>query len=297
MDDFNPDIHTFEGQGEGVSFTVLGAIHGNEHCGPEAINKIINLIESGDIKITNGKLTLMPICNPRAYKQKVRFTERNLNRFMFPKDEPKDYEDHLDNIICPVLEKTDYLLDLHSYSSQGESFIFLGQLNEKNLSFARSLGTPRFIYGWADALGGADDLADPRIAIGTTEYTRDHGGTALTLECGHHANEDVSEVAFNAILGALEHLGIAEFDPALKGQGAQDTYNIRMQGAFVKKKEGSFTQQWTNMHPVKKGDIIARYDDGEEVIMSADGYIVLPMYDPTIGDGWFYWGVEDPLDE
>jgi predicted deacylase len=297
MDDFNLDIHTFAGKSEGKTLTVLGAVHGNEHCGPQAINKLINLIKSGNIKITSGTLTVIPVCNPRAYKQNVRFTERNLNRFMYPKDNPVHYEDHLDNIICPVLDKTDYLLDLHSYSCQGDAFVFLSVMNQANIDFAKSLDVPRFIFGWGEAMKSNEDLVDKRQANGTTEYAREHGGVAVTLECGHHGNENNADVAFNAILGALKHLNIAEYSDNLliNGLPKDQKYNIRMKGAFLKLKQGDFVKKWKNMDFVKAGTVVARYDDGEELVMPADSYIVLPMYDPTIGDQWFFWGVEDPL--
>lgn len=298
MSDLNLDIHTFQGPAEGKTLTILGAVHGNEHCGTEAINKVMDLISAGDIVIKAGTLTMIPICNPRAYKQKVRFTQRNLNRFMYPKDSPQAYEDNLDNIICPVLDKTDYLVDIHSYSSQGESFIFLSQLDQDNIAFASSLESPRFIYGWGEAMTNNDELTDKRQAMGTTEYAREQGAIAVTLECGNHDNANNADVAFNAILGALQHCGLADIDPALKATttNTSDQYSIRMRGAQLKAKEGKFANNWTNMHKVTKGTLVASYDDGEDITMSESGYIVLPMYDPTIGDQWFFWGVEDPLD-
>jgi predicted deacylase len=298
MSDLELDIHTFTGKDEGPTLTVLGAVHGNEHCGPDAINKLIALIESGDIKITDGTLTVIPVCNPRAYRQKVRFTERNLNRFMFPKDSPRYYEDHLDNIICPILEKTDYLLDLHSYTSEGDAFVFLGQLDKENLSFAKALGVPRFIYGWAEALSNADNLEDKKQAQGTTEYARLHGAVGLTLECGTHSHPRNADVGFEAICGALEHLGIARIPQALRitDLPTDNAYNIRMKGAQLKTKEGDFTQDFKNMQPVPKGTKIASYNDGEDIIMSESGYIVLPNNKSPIGAEWFFWGVEDPLE-
>jgi predicted deacylase len=132
----DPEIFTFEGSAQGPRFVVFGGVHGNEKCGPQAINRIMDLIRSGDIRITGGKVTFVPICNPLAYEKNVRFVERNLNRFFYPKETIKDYEDNLDLILCPVAAQADYLLDLHSYTSQGGAFIFLENLDEKNILFA-----------------------------------------------------------------------------------------------------------------------------------------------------------------
>jgi len=283
---------------EGVSFTVLGAVHGNEKCGPEAIRRVIADIDAGRIVIKAGRVSFMPVCNPRAYEQDVRFTERNLNRFMYPKDEPKHYEDYLDNKICPVLEETDYLLDLHSYTSPGGAFLFVGDLSEKSVEFAKCLGVPRFIYGWAEALAANDDVTDKRQAMGTTEYAREQGAVALTLECGNHKHPRGADMGYQAILNALEFLGIAEVnkDLAITDMPDEGRYNIRMKGSFLKMKEGAFTQEWKNMDFVSAGSVIARYEDGEELIMPQDGYIVLPKFDAMIGHEWFFWGVESAFD-
>ena len=295
--DLDLDIYTYTGTGAGPHLVVLGAVHGNEHCGSRAIENFIDKVKCKEINIINGKITLIPICNPRAYAQNVRFTERNLNRFMSPQRYSRALRGSSRQYPLPDLETADYLLDIHSYSSKGIAFQFLSVLNTAHMDFAHSLGAPRFIYGWADAMQSNADLKDKRQYEGTTEYAREHGATAITLECGHHANENNADVAFNAILGAVQHLGIAKINPALKSTNTNETdkYSIRMKGAILKMREGAFTQEWKNMDFVTKGTVIACYDDGEEVLMPADGYIVLPMYDPTIGDQWFFWGVEDPL--
>lgn len=297
MIDKKPEIFTFEGKAAGPSLTVFGAVHGNEKCGPKAINRILALINEGRITIETGKVTFVPICNPLAYEKDVRFVERNLNRFFYPKDKITHYEDNLDLILCPLVEKTDYLLDLHSYTSQGGAFIFLENLDPKNIAFANALGVPRMIHGWADALQKNEDVADKRQAMGTTEYAREFGAVALTLECGTHKHPRGPDMAFQAILNSLKFLGIAKFsnDLDIKNLPDEGKYSIRMRGAHLKLRAGDFTKDWNNMDAVKKGDVIARYDDGEEIVMPDDGFIVLPKRDTTIGHEWFFWGVEEKI--
>lgn len=297
MLDKKPEIFEFKGAGEGQTLTVLGAVHGNEKCGPQAINRIMDLIKKGDIKITKGKVVFVPICNPRAYDQDVRFTERNLNRFFYPKDNPKAYEDHLDLVLCPVVEKTDYLLDLHSYTSQGGAFIFLENLDQKNIDFATCLGVPRIIHGWANAVQANADVVDKKQAMGTTEYAREFGAIALTLECGQHKHPRAADVGFQAILNSMKFLGVAEFsnDLFITDIPNEGRYNIKMQGMYMKLRDGDFTQDWKNMDPVKKGQVIARFSDGEEIAMPADGFLVLPKRDAVNGAEWFFWGVSEEI--
>ena len=289
--------YIFEASESGQNFTVLGAVHGNEKCGPKGIRRILQAIDDGKITIKSGSVTFMPICNPRAYDEDVRFIERNLNRFMYPKDNPEKYEDHIDNVLCPVLKNSDYVLDLHSYTSKGGAFIFLENLDEKNVGFANCLGVPRIVYGWADAMQGSDDLEDKRQAMGTTEYAREFGATALTLECGNHTHPRGADIAFQAILNALEYLEIAEVDESLHIRDLPDdgNYNIRMQGAYLKLRDGDFIQDWKHMDFLEAGTVVARYEDGEELSMPKDGYVVLPKRDTHISHEWFYWGIEDKI--
>lgn len=296
MSDMEPEIFVFEGQKEGPSFSVLGGVHGNEPCGSEAIDRILRAVEAGQIQITCGTLTCIPVCNPRARKQGVRFVERNLNRFMYPKEKPEFYEDYLDNILCPVLEKSDYVLDLHSYTSPGEAFLFLENRDEENSSFAEGLGVPRAIYGWADALQDSEDVADKRQAMGTTEYAREHGAVSITLECGTHDHPRAVDVGFQAILNALLFLNIANIDKALHIHDLPDSghYTIKMEGAYLKTKEGDFTQDWKNLDFVSKDTVVARYDDGDEIIMPMDAFIVLPKRNTVLGHEWFFYGTEEP---
>ncbi len=293
----NPEVITFDTGVDGPNLTVLGAVHGNEHCGPKAIKRILSAIDEGKIRLKKGKFVTMPIVNLLAYEKNVRFVERNLNRFLFPKENPKDYEDFLDLKLCPVLEAADYLLDLHSYHSKGDGFIFLGERDEPNIEYARALGVPRIIYGWEDAMKANDDVVDKREAMGTTEYSRQFGSIAVTLECGNHHDPKGEDVGFNAILNAMKYTGVAEIDEDLfvTSIPESETYDIKMGGMFLKSRVGEFTQDWTNMHPVSKGDVIASYEDGEELKIPEDGFLVLPHDETPMNSSWFFWGVPEKL--
>jgi hypothetical protein len=42
---------------------------------------------------------------------------------------------------------------------------------------------------------------------------------------------------------------------------------------------------------IKKGELIARYDDGEELFAIDDGFILLPNLNAEIGTEWYYFGI------
>lgn len=288
---------TYTGEQSGPSFLVLGAVHGNEKCGTIAIKRVIQEIESGQLKITCGKVTFVPICNPRAYEQDVRFTERNLNRYLVPMEKPDTYEAQLGNFLCPILAQCDVLLDIHSYSVGGEAFVSVGRADKANFSFSKCLGTPTLMTGWegAYATTGRGAQTSDEEATGTTEYALRHKATvAVTLECGQHKDEASPHIAYRAIHNALRYLGMTkegqgEVAPDLKPRHLCFTH------VFYRDHDGSFPKPWRNFEFVKKDDVLGQYVDGTKVVSPADGYIIMPKANTPIGEEWFYLAVEKPL--
>src|SRR5471032_3542952 len=87
----------YTGQGSGPRLIVTGAVHGNETCGTKGIQRVMAEIDSGALPILAGSVTFVPITNPLAYAKGVRSGDRNLNRNLFPNDNPQDFEDRIAN--------------------------------------------------------------------------------------------------------------------------------------------------------------------------------------------------------
>ena len=271
--------YVFDSGIPGKTLAVFGAVHGNEKCGTVAIRQAID----EGLKPARGKVIYVPICNPRAYAEDVRFIDRNLNRHLYPKDAHEAYEDSLDPLICGVLDEADILLDLHSYESQGGPFIFLGQAGEED-DFAKSLGVNDYVCGWSEAFSNSSE-AGAKESIGTTEYIRSKGGIGVTLECGHHANDDAPNVGYLAI-----HCALAFLERGANPGGASARI-VKMKTVFYKEREGEWAKSWKHYDEVKAGEVMAKYADGEEIVAPEDGFIVLPKAAPVLGGEWFYFGV------
>lgn len=274
----------------GKTVVLIGGVHGNERCGPAALQALTTAIDSGVYRLERGRLIIAPICNPRAYTENCRFIERNLNRYLFQKA-PEDrihYEDHIDPLLCPLLEQADILLDLHSYQSAGNAFIFLGGKNPEETAFARDIGINDFVSGWSDAYGspGKDE------STGTTEYARQFGALAATLECGQHFNENAAEVGFNACVRALRHAGLISADSVIPEKSEHDRQRlVKMHDVFHRPEGGVITKNFTHFDTVNAGDVIVHDTNGKALYTApADGYIVLPKTNPPIGTEWFYFG-------
>jgi predicted deacylase len=298
---------SFTGLAPGARLIVLGAVHGNETCGTQAIRRVIAEIESGQLRIAAGSVTFVPVTNPLAYARHQRMGDRNLNRNLVPTDVPAEFEDRIANWLCPLLAQHDALLDLHSFHTAGQPFVMLGPEDNggtlepfasaaEETALALRLGVHRFVDGWLDtyaagvarrlAAGASSREADVHYGVGTTEYMRAQGGIALTLECGQHDDPAAPLVAWRAIHNALAHLQLtAAPEPA----PVVDTEALRLYQVIDRVDAAdAFARDWSSFDRVQAGEVIGIRRDGTPVRADSDGYIVFPNPNAQPGQEWFY---------
>jgi predicted deacylase len=299
----------------GPRVLVLGAVHGNEVCGTQAILRVAADIDSGRLALQRGTLSMVPVTNALAYRRQQRNGDRNLNRNLYPNATPQDFEDRLANVLCPLIAEHEVLLDLHSFQAQGgEPFVMLGpQDNTGTLepfahaadeqSLALRLGPRRIVEGWLQtyAVGvqrrlertGSGDRAhllstDPKYGVGTTEYMRSRGGYALTLECGQHQDPAAPEVGYQAILRTLAHLGMC--DGAAAPSASTSVQFLRLSEVTDRLHAGDqFARPWTSFDAVRQGEVIGTRHDGTPVAAPDDGFVVFPNATAVAGNEWFYF--------
>ncbi|HEY9097597.1 MAG TPA: succinylglutamate desuccinylase/aspartoacylase family protein [Thiobacillus sp.] len=298
---------SFSGMASGPSLIVLGAVHGNETCGTQAIRRVISEIESGQLVIAAGSVTFVPITNPLAYARQQRMGDRNLNRNLVPTDNPVEFEDRIANWLCPLLTQHDVLLDLHSFHTAGQPFVMLGpqdnsgtlepfSRNAEETALALRLGVRRFVDGWLDtyatgvarrlAAGVSAREADVHYGVGTTEYMRAQGGIALTLECGQHDDPAAPDVAYRAILNTLAHLQLSR---AVQPAPVAETEALRLYEVIDRAHaDDQFARAWSSFDPVSQGELIGTRHDGTPVVADSAGYIVFPNPRALVGQEWFY---------
>ncbi|MED5620262.1 succinylglutamate desuccinylase/aspartoacylase domain-containing protein [Ideonella sp. BN130291] len=300
----------YAGAAPGPRLIVTAAVHGNETCGTRAIERLVQAIDSGALRIAAGVLTLVPITNPLAYRLGRRAGDRNLNRALAPTATPRQFEDHVANWLCPLLAAHDVLLDLHSFQAQGQPFVMVGPDDNTGTlepfahaaeeeALVRRLGVNRAVDGWlstyaegvqrrrADAGAAAAGLdLDPRYGIGTTEYMRSQGGWALTLECGQHDDPAAPEVAWRAIRNTLAHLRLVDepAPPAAHGMEALRLFEV----VDKRHPDDRFSRAWQSFDALQAGDIIGTRRDGEVVRAPCEGRIVFPNAAADARQEWFY---------
>ncbi|MFY7855191.1 MAG: succinylglutamate desuccinylase [Rubrivivax sp.] len=307
-------VHRFAGLAPGPRLIVTGAVHGNETCGTRAIERVLADLDRGALTVVRGTLTLVPVCNPLAYAEGRRMGERNLNRRLLPTATPAEYEDHIANVLCPLLAEHDALLDLHSFRSAGQPFVLRGPENNTGTlePFAREaeeralcahLGVTRVVEGWMSAYAGgvarrrerqqaaggapaAAAIEDPTYGIGTTEYMRSRGGYAVTLECGQHDDPAAPDVGERAIRQTLALLGLVDAAP----EAPQGPFEVLRLDTVIDRlhPDDQFVKAWTSFDPLAEGELIARRHDGTEVRAPGPGRIVFPDPGARAGHEWFY---------
>lgn len=269
----------------GPDLLVLGAIHGNEVCGALAINKVIDLFDSKTWTLQKGTITFVPISNLLAYEKGVREIDVNLNRVIKKYKKPKLYEEHLAHNIASLIEKCDWLLDIHSFHTDGEPFVFQDYDDEETKSFCKILGPDYIIRGWNEMyanLGSVEPVCD------TITFAKSLGITGAVIECGEHTNPQNIDVAIDAIQKTLQHLNMVKTKPDITELNEATVITGKI--LVHKKKEGALVKPWRNLAHFKKGEVIAKYKDGTTERAPYNCVIILPSINAKIGDEWFYLG-------
>ena len=275
--------YNYKGTADGPHLLLTGAVHGNEVAGPIALNKLLGLLDAGDIQITKGQVTIIPICNPRAHEQDVRFTEENLNRLIRKYPNLQSYEDKLAQEFIPYIEACDYMLDIHStHMPEDPAFSFMDENHPRCVDFAKATGMETLLVGWENVYDGED--------YSTEAFANSIGKTALTLECGYHKGAEAGTIAWNAIINILHYLGMADVTPAAQ----TPTRNIyRFTDKIICQDGDKFTQNWQHLSPIKAGEVIYTKADDAPVKAAEDGYILIPNHDAKQGMELYYFGVKE----
>ena len=281
------NITHFKSDKYGSTVCILGAVYGDDVCGTIAINKLISDINSGTIRLTKGALYLAPIVNNKAYEQKKRFCEVDLNRVFKRNIDVSLHEEVLAQELMGIINKSDLVLDLQSSATRDLSFIFQDSSDRKTLSLVKSLPINNVILGRNKIYKNIRDVS-------IMDYIYSINSYGVVIKCGKHKNPQSVEVAYKNILSALNHLSMIEceeyiYNHFIESDTAKKKYF--MLNSFVRKpKGGRFLKDWINGEKLLKGQEIAK--DSQDVIYKTDRecVICLPCDNVNEGEAWYYLG-------
>jgi len=291
---------SFHSLSPGPRVIVTGGVHGNEPAGPRAISRLLNAVRSGELPLLRGSVSFVPVVNRLAYARNTREGDRNLNRDLAEKPAPHDNEDRIANYLCPLLAKHDVLIDLHSFSAEGEPMVLCGPPDNAGplepfahataeTALARALGLPLIVHGWLAAherglalrrAAGRANGVTSATAIGTTEYMRFAGGYGVTVECGPHDDPLGPQVGFTAILRGLAHLGLIAGLPSV----SSPCRALQIIEPLLANDEGDrLLRPFRAGETVTSGQVIGTRASGAPIVAPYDGAVIFASLSAPAG--------------
>ncbi len=188
----------------GPVVTLLGAIHGNELVGPQALtflqsSQILGDQRAIDVNTMSGTLRIVPIVNLPGYRTRTRYTPdgRDLNRYFPGKSGGNTTQRIARRIWNKIIKSSDYIIDLHSAASGRTNLphIRANLAHPKSSMLARSFGTEVLL----DGLGPRGSLrrVSNEYEIGCVTF---EGGGANSID------SDAVQIATYGILNVLRSL-------------------------------------------------------------------------------------------
>lgn len=290
-------ISELKGELPGPLVICIGALHGNEHQGVDAIQQINNGILDSQIPIRGHFFGLLG--NQKALGENKRFLDYDLNRCW--KDEHIDSlklkgcsreEDEellaLHTLIHEISQSADYtnciLVDLHTTSSDKGNFIVVPE-NEGDHPVIRSLQLPVVI-----------DL-DKYLEGTLLQYFHSREFISFAFEGGMIGSNDAVDLHASGIWEVLTASGMIQNH----NQTDEDYYQRRLQGLA----EGlpgtvrAFYRHWVdeddgfemnpgyfNFKAVQEGEELAKDKNGP-IVAPRDSMIFMPLYQKAGNDGFF----------
>ncbi len=270
--------YSFDSGKPGKNILILGSIHGDEPCGSLAIEKLREGIVSWKIQLLEWKITCIPYANLVAYQQQKRQITENLNR-IFWSNRSGDIYDIARNIEKEILE-SDFILDLHSFSSWVDPFIFNDYNTEHINTIIQNIPIKYVMTGWTELYKETPELD-------TIGFAKKNGQPWITIECGENTDPKSQENAYTAIISVLWFFQIIEKEtPKQK----QEQIWIHVDTIIRKEEEGSFLKEWKNFDPVEKWEPIGIYNSGKIISAPYDGMIIMPNSSVEKNWEWCYFG-------
>lgn len=229
------NVFLVRGSRNGSTVALVAGVHGNE------IAPILALRawqKSANRKQIHGSVYVV-FGNPEAISKRMRYIDENMNRSFGHSGQRRTVEARRVRELEPILEKCSAVLDLHASNSKGTKPFVITEA--RGMKIGQWLPVKFIVHGFTKYEPGSVD-----------EFTDNHGGTGLCVECGFLGAKSSQKVAQQAIREFLKATG------SLLGRGrrrSQRRYRI-CQLYFNKNKTFVPIREWDDFSPVEAGQVI-----------------------------------------
>jgi hypothetical protein len=282
----------------GPLLVVFAALHGDEHAGAEALERVRDVLESNHIPL-RGRVRGI-IGNVTALEQGKRYVDRDLNRGWWENDlagltarspDGDCVEDREARVLLQLVRElesepnqTIIFLDLHSTSAEGLPFTCIPD-TIANMRIALELPIP-VILNLEETVDG------PLMG-----YLSDLGYGGVIVEGGQHDDPMTADVLESCVwimlvaIGCLRREEIPDFEKYRHRLAVLSTGLPRVMEVkdlhFVREGDGfQMEPGFTHYNRVTTGQILA-HDDRGELRASMTGRILMPLYKPPSDHGFF----------
>lgn len=277
---------TFYGKESGPTVSIFSWTHGNETSWIFATQKLIRNLKEKRICLKNWTLHIVSHVNKIAVEQWVRWLTDistgqllDINRFFQDTPTKMEWYEYLrSRALMPLIDSSNYLLDLHSTSWPSYPYAFA---ENQSKEFAKLLGIGYIVSWWGSAEEWNETKKNNPSLNGDIEsYATNHGVLALTFEAWDHNSPNWEENAYQVCLNLLVKTWLINeeyFLPLSKKR-----ILIQMTHVYTGIND-IFTYAFpiqANFTPLKKWELI--WHDGDiAVICPYDCVLVMPTLDPN----------------
>lgn len=263
---------------------LCGSVHGDEPCGANAIRRIADAFQNGELEPTAGTVFLIE-ANPEARAQGRRHTPEgdDLNRlwdFEFTETlrrEAWGYEHHRVLALKEILGGLDVFLDLHSAGTSTPPFgVSNGEASIDDI--AMKVGLSFLVQSWYG-------LAD-KVIIGFLKLA---GVPAFSVECGSHGDPNISDTAHRIAMNFLRATGAIDDGEETNGTEVRTVHVVET--ITKPSEEFAFGSPWQGFQQLEPGTLVGR-DRVTEIRVSERCYAVLPNENVEVGDDVIYLAVD-----
>ena len=276
-------IGRYGGTHPGPAVLICGALHGNEHAGVSAAQRVMEQLERERPPVRGEVIAV--VGNLQALEKGRRFLSVDLNRCWgdgcaAPPGSPEEAEQRELIEIIEAIPGPLVVLDLHTTSGRSPPFTIMSDaLRNRRIAFA--LPGP--------VLLGLEESIDGTMLA----YVTERGHTAVVVEAGQHDDPNSVEIHEAVIWLGLAAAGVVEPDGTrfrdrmrAATRGLPRVVELRIRHEVSARNGFSVLPGLEGFQKVETGDLVA-HDAGGEIRCTESGRIVMPLYQEQGDEGFF----------
>lgn len=212
-------VSVVTGSSEGPVLALIAGTHGYEYPPILAMHRILKRPE---LETLRGTLIIVHVANPSSFYGRTIYYNpadgENLNR-MFPGDAGGTESQRIAKVITTeVIEKADYLIDLHAGDGNEDlrPFTYMPQIGDEDLD--RRVRELAIAFGLDHIVVDRAPAPDPAASRFTDHTALSRGIPAITTETGGLGSSDTRFVlqAEEGVLNVMRHLSMIPGDAEMR---------------------------------------------------------------------------------